>query len=293
MTDAPAFDFYPERFWFAVEGWTEGEICRYWRLLGQQWMRDGLPSDVAGLSRLARGKVSPRLLEKFPIASDGKRRNPFMEKLRGEQKARIAKAKDKSRRMHEARYGQHQEHATSSATSNATSSSQALLEGCPPPTTHLPPLEGGSEEGALSEQELRLLSSMRTMCERRMWPLAWAETFFFEYRGKGWVSYGGAKIVDPLSYFKGNCERKQETENKKKIEKAEKEKSKLNGKSKPYALPEPEAAPEPQNAPAKPIERMSFEKLEAMQAEAARTEWEWERKRQLERGTDIGEYPGP
>lgn len=134
--DAPAFDFYPERFWFAVEGWTDSEICRYWRLLSQQWMRDGLPESVKELEGMARGKLTERVLAKFPVADDGKRRNPFLEQLRDEQRQRIQKAKEKSDRMHAARYGKQ---SLERATSTATSSPQALLKHCPPPTTHHSP----------------------------------------------------------------------------------------------------------------------------------------------------------
>lgn len=138
--DAPAFDFYPERFWFAVEGWTDAEICRYWRLLSQQWMRDGLPQNVKELEGMARGKLTERVLAKFPAASDGKRRNPFLEQLRSEQRQRIQKAKEKSEKMHAARYGRPSaERAASPAASAAASSPQALLKPCPPPTTHHSP----------------------------------------------------------------------------------------------------------------------------------------------------------
>lgn len=95
---SPAFDFYPERFWFAVEGWTDSEIVRYWRLLSQQWMRDGLPTELSELQELARGKVSERVLQKFPIAADGRRRNTFMEKGRADQMERMAASKFKNTR---------------------------------------------------------------------------------------------------------------------------------------------------------------------------------------------------
>lgn len=103
---APMFDFFPERFWFAVEGWTEQEICRYWRLLSQQWMRNGLPESERDLAGLARGKVSPRLLEKFPVATDGLRRNPFLETVRLEQRKRIAARKLGAAMANLKRYGE-------------------------------------------------------------------------------------------------------------------------------------------------------------------------------------------
>ena len=105
MKDAPAFDFYPERFWFAVEGWPDHDILRYFRLLSQAWMRDGLPSDLRELTGLARGKVSERVLAKFPVAEDGRRRNPFMETLRREQRQRIEKRRLGAQKTNAQRWG--------------------------------------------------------------------------------------------------------------------------------------------------------------------------------------------
>lgn len=144
VKDAPAFDFYPERFWYAVEGWAEGEICRYWRLLGHQWMRKGLPAALDDLEGLARGKVTPRLLEKFPVQLDGFRRNAKLEEIRNEQRGRRAAAQDKARKGSDARWKGHtprngHAHAKDSledASGNASSIRQGVLEQSPPFTLH-------------------------------------------------------------------------------------------------------------------------------------------------------------
>lgn len=100
----PSFNFYPERFWFAVEGWSDREIVAYMRLLSQQWLSGGLPDNMKELTGKARGKITDRVLAKFPVAEDGTRRNAFMEKVRAEQDARIQKAKDRAAKMNDARW---------------------------------------------------------------------------------------------------------------------------------------------------------------------------------------------
>lgn len=52
-------------------------------------MRGYLPASVKDLSALARGKVSERILDKFPVGQDGHRRNPLLETLRGDQVERM------------------------------------------------------------------------------------------------------------------------------------------------------------------------------------------------------------
>lgn len=91
--DAPAFDFYPERWLVGVAALSDLEQLAYLRLLCHEWLAGdlGLPDDLAALRRLAGKGVTPALLEKFPVGTDGKRRNPRLEIVRAEQRARIAK----------------------------------------------------------------------------------------------------------------------------------------------------------------------------------------------------------
>jgi hypothetical protein len=156
IKDAPAFDFYPERFWYAVEGWSEGEICRYWRLLGHQWMRGALPASEDDLAALARGKVTPRILEKFPIGSDGRRRNAVMESVRNDQRARRHANAEKARHAAGARWKDRRKSSPPAvngsspkhSTSNAPSIPQAMLEQCPPITHHPYTNNNNNNEGA-------------------------------------------------------------------------------------------------------------------------------------------------
>lgn len=139
--DAPAFDFYPERWIAGTMGMTDVEELCYFRLLIHSWIADGLPKEEKALCRLARmRKIPPAVLEKFPEWGDGRRRNSRLEKEREKQRHRIALAKEKSQKMHRARYkNDHQaedKQCLDPATSSAYSSSQAVLEGCPPPTSH-------------------------------------------------------------------------------------------------------------------------------------------------------------
>lgn len=101
--DAPAFDFFPERFWHAVEGWSNREIVQYMRLLSHQWTQDGItPRD---LRSLARGKLTERVIAKFPLAADGKLRNLMLEGIREQQRERIASRRLGSIITNASRYG--------------------------------------------------------------------------------------------------------------------------------------------------------------------------------------------
>lgn len=144
--DAPAYDWYPERFWFAVEGWTDREIVAYKRLLDQQWMRDGLPESIKELEGLARGKISPRVIQKFPLAEEGVRRNPYMESVRDLQRKRIDAARSKATAMNDARWGSRRSGVHKESTRSPQGVLKDILVDSPPLTTHLPPLNGSKAE---------------------------------------------------------------------------------------------------------------------------------------------------
>lgn len=104
IKDAPAFDFYPERWLAGVQVMSDPEQLAYLRLLCHQWMMQGLPEDQATLKRLAGGKgVTEFVVGKFPLESDGKRRNRRLEEIRKQQRDRIAKSREKISKMNEAR----------------------------------------------------------------------------------------------------------------------------------------------------------------------------------------------
>ena len=98
IRDAPAFDFYPERWLVGVAGMSDAEQLAYLRLLCHQWLLQGLPADVPALKRLGGGKgVTPAVLAKLPLMPDGKRRNARLETIREEQRERIAKKSEQRR----------------------------------------------------------------------------------------------------------------------------------------------------------------------------------------------------
>jgi uncharacterized protein YdaU (DUF1376 family) len=78
----PAFLLYASDFYSSTADMSAEEVGVYIRLLCQQWDRGHLPEEAAKLARLAIGKVSHDVLAKFPIGSDGQRRNPRLEKER-------------------------------------------------------------------------------------------------------------------------------------------------------------------------------------------------------------------
>lgn len=206
--DAPAFDFYPERFWFAVEGWTEAEIVRYWRLLGQQWMRDGLPVAEDELAGLARGKVTPRLLSKFPVAEDGLRRNRFLEQLRVEQRERIAKRRAGAGKTNAKRWGKKSlSDSLSDSVSDRSATIERLDSESPPPTTHHPPhfdtsTPGGSDL-CTEEEAWKFAQSIMLPITREGIAL-----WHGKMQGKGWrrsLSNGGEELIGNWKgYLKGS-----------------------------------------------------------------------------------------
>ncbi len=103
--DAPAFDFFPERWLSGVAMFSDAEQLSYLRLLCHQWIMGGLPDNVTALKRLAGKGVTPELLRKFPVGDDGQRRNARLEIVRAEQRERIIKRRLGSALTNAARYG--------------------------------------------------------------------------------------------------------------------------------------------------------------------------------------------
>ena len=104
MKDAPAFDFYPERWLAGVAEMSDTDQLVYLRLLCHSWLRDGLPDDVKALSRLAGRKVRESVMTKFPVSEDGRRRNPRLERIRCDQRERIRKKSEQRKAAAEARW---------------------------------------------------------------------------------------------------------------------------------------------------------------------------------------------
>lgn len=129
---SPAFLLYADDFYAGCAALTRDEIGAFMLLLCQQWTRNGLPDSPTVLARLARGKVSDAVLEKFPVDHDGKRRNTRLEREREKHKTYLSNqsraGKESARRRAEARASQRQPDTQRYGNAVAT----PLDSGCPP-----------------------------------------------------------------------------------------------------------------------------------------------------------------
>ena len=103
IKDAPAFDFYPERWLASTADLSDRETRQYLTLLCQSWLRDGLPKSERDLKQICGKKVSQKVLKKFSDFGDGKLRNPFQEEVRKNQRTRIKSSREKIEKMNKAR----------------------------------------------------------------------------------------------------------------------------------------------------------------------------------------------
>jgi hypothetical protein len=74
-------DFYDDE---RVSLMTLAEEAVYLRLIWRQWREGSLPAERVDLEKLARGPVTPRVLECLPRCDDGRRRNRRVEEVRGQ-----------------------------------------------------------------------------------------------------------------------------------------------------------------------------------------------------------------
>lgn len=89
------FPFFGRDFLAATLGWSAEERGHYMTLLVAQWEQDGLPDDPKRLERISPGlrECWPVLAEKFPIGTDGKRRNVRLEHERHKSHERSERAR--------------------------------------------------------------------------------------------------------------------------------------------------------------------------------------------------------
>lgn len=94
----PMLPWYPASFMSSTRGWSVTARGIYRELLDCQWEKpEGLPTDPAALQRLigatnAEWKSWPIVEGKFPISTDGMRRNATLEQHRARAMERSAKA---------------------------------------------------------------------------------------------------------------------------------------------------------------------------------------------------------
>ena len=83
----PAFLLYPADFFAEVAGMSQAEVGAYIMLKCWQWQSHFLPCENDRLERIAKGPLPSHVLDKFPLGTDGKRRNVDMEALRTKSQA--------------------------------------------------------------------------------------------------------------------------------------------------------------------------------------------------------------
>lgn len=199
--DAPAFDFYPERWLVGVAGMSDAEQLAYLRLLCHQWLMgdSGLPADVPALKRLAGARgVTDAVLAKIPTGQDGKRRNARLEIIRSEQRQRIAKRREGAAKTNAKRWG---DKVASESLSDHSATPERFAVESPPPTSHLPPRE--IERAAqVREGSFPSLEEVKTYAPTVMAPPECAENFWNSMEGGGWVNKFGHPIADWKPIFR-------------------------------------------------------------------------------------------
>lgn len=120
---APWMPFWGTDFMASTLGWSASERGAYMILLWAAWEGDGLPSEPERLFRIDPDiRAAWHLLEdKFPLHTDGKRRNQRQERERAEMREQGKRNADKAKRAAAARWD---------APSNAPSNAHAMLGSC-------------------------------------------------------------------------------------------------------------------------------------------------------------------
>ncbi len=194
MKDAPAFDFYTQRWLAGTMGMTAAERGAYVNLLCHQWEDNGLPAhDRKRLLSMAgcTGKVLMAVLLKFPFSDDGMRRNPRLEVIRKEQRKRIAAAREKSAKMHAARYGGAA--ASTAASTAGEEHKRATKAALPSPLTTHPVLLEKEPKGAWPRRVPPDPEVWRSYCAtfQPAWRPADVDAALDHYTAVGWQMRGG------------------------------------------------------------------------------------------------------
>lgn len=217
--DAPAFDFYPERWIAGVAMLSDAEQLAFLRLLCQQWLAgdEGLPADPVALKRAAGKGVTPVLLEKFPLCEDGRRRNAKLERIRAEQRERITK-KSEQRRAAAMRRWHPSESGKDAAAMRPHDSRTCGQDAGGMPTTHHPPLYSESNtQRESSDRSPRVpAGTVRTptLLEVEAWagavmaPPECAECFHADHEARPlapsghWTDRDGNPVANPAAAFR-------------------------------------------------------------------------------------------
>lgn len=129
--NSPWFKFWGSDFKSATVGWTLAEKGGYMELLIASWEADGLPADTERVFLIHGGidKVWKCLESKFPIASDGRRRNPRQERIRIEMIETAERKSGQAKRAADRRWDA-DSNADSNAGAYASASPNDMREQC-------------------------------------------------------------------------------------------------------------------------------------------------------------------
>jgi hypothetical protein len=228
VKDAPAFDFYPERWSQGTRHLTKVERCDYLDLLGFQWSNDGLPGELDAIARILgyrkASQIPAAVLEKFPLCEDGKRRNARLEVIRSEQRERIRKRKERGKLAAATRWlerdggggspGERRRQKRRGADANALlehrsgdacpmlkhleNDANAMHKQCPPPTTHHPPQDSVSSPPASRPT----LEQARTAANQVGVTVEEADAWWHAREASGWMRgmVGGGTVAVGLNW---------------------------------------------------------------------------------------------
>ena len=159
---APWMPFWGTDFMASTLGWSASERGAYMILLWAAWEGDGLPSEPERLFRIDPDiRAAWHLLEdKFPLHTDGKRRNQRQERERAEMREQGKRNADKAKRAAAARWD---------ATSNAPSNAQAMLGSCQTQTqTHTQSLSETERTNTLNGSAVEQVSVQAESRQKRL-----------------------------------------------------------------------------------------------------------------------------
>ena len=159
---APWMPFWGTDFMAATLGWSASERGAYMILLWAAWEGDGLPGEPERLFRIDPDiRAAWHLLEdKFPLHTDGKRRNQRQERERAEMREQGRRNADKAKRAAAARWD---------ATSNAPSNAHAMLGSCQTQThTHTQSLSETERTNTLNGSAVEPVSVQAESRQKRL-----------------------------------------------------------------------------------------------------------------------------
>ena len=209
---APAFDFYPERWTHGTRPMNKVERCDYLDLLCHQWTDDGLPDDLDLLARMLGYKRASQIpaivLAKFPVAEDGKRRNPRLEIERGRQKKNAERHRKGAQLTNAKRHAKrHAERTLSDPHSERRATETGDAERTLPLTSDLWPLSTNNNEthtprargSGYPDSE----DQAKSMAVTAGVDPAYAATLWHEIEGRDGLDSMGNRVTNFASFAKG------------------------------------------------------------------------------------------